>query len=505
MPLNKEARFVGDISVPGMIHAATIRSPVARGVLLEVECPDLPDSYCLITAAHIPGKNELFSLSVPILAGKILSYIGQPVAILVGQDESMVRDLASQINVIAEEKEAANNAGDDVFAEVFQELLVKRDIRRGDPDVFFEKDGTVVEGSYATGIQAHWYPDPHGALAVPAAAESPALPSLAIHTATQWPHHVRRSVESMLGWDKQRITVSPARAAMHLDGKLWYPSLVACHAAIAAAITAKPVKLMLSGQEDFLYAPKRNGASIKIRSALGEKGDILASALRLTLNLGSHGIFSDEIIDHTCLGSLGLYHHPAFRIDAAGLRANIPPQGPLSGFGLAQGFFAAERHASRIADSLGQDPAEWRKNNALKAQKTQMSFAIGARLKHNMPLPDLIDSASLMSDYSRKWASYELLKNSRRGKSRDFTGEPLRGIGIATACQGNGFLHSEESGNANCAAEARLEKDGSLEIKASLPEWGAAADILRNMAQEILGVEGNLVRFANAAAHDAPD
>jgi CO/xanthine dehydrogenase Mo-binding subunit len=274
---------------------------------------------------------------------------------------------------------------------------------------------------------------------------------------------VKRSVEQVLGAEGSAVDVSHTSATMHLDGKIWYPSLVACHAALAAFVTKKPVKLMLNGEEDFLYSPKRNGAQIAMRSAIGENGEVLASSCDIKLALGCSGIFADEIIDHACLGAMGLYRREAFKIDAACVRGTIPSQGPMAGFGLSQGFFAVERHASRIADTLGEDPAQWRKNNFLKEKQ---NLAIGAALKSTVPLSELIEAAAAMSDYYRKWASYQMLKNNRRQTSRGFSGEPPRGIGIATACQGSGFLHNDEGGG-NCTVEVCLDMDGSLEIRTS--------------------------------------
>ena len=491
--MKNPAVFVEDISFPDMLYAVTLRSPVACGVLQAIECPELPPSCYLVTAEHIPGKNELADFPVPVLADKVLSYIGEPVAILVGPDESKLEELARRTNVSAEEAAPVFSQDDNCDN---TESLVKRDIVSGDADSVFQTCEHIVTGTYTTGIQAHWYPEPHGAAAFCAGG------GIMVYTATQWPNHVRRSVEQVLGWGDGRAKVSATPAAAHLDGKLWYPSLVACHAALAACVSGKPVKLMLTGEEDFLYAPKRNAAKIEVRSALGEKGELLCTALRLTLDLGAQGVFKDEIIDHSCLGSLGLYRHPAFKIEAEGIRTNIPVQGPLAGFGLAQGFFAAECHASRIADALGQDPAEWRKNNVLGEKQ---NLAIGTTPKNSVPLPELIDTAAALSGYYRKWAAYELLRNSRRGKSWDFTSEPLRGIGIAAACQGNGFLHNEESGGNNCTVEMRLEKDGSLEIKSSFALNGETPqDIWLNLARDILGVEAELVRLIYAAP-EAPD
>ena len=480
-----------------MIYALTIRSPVARGKLKEIKCPKLPNPYRLITAEHIPDKNKLANFSVPVLANKELSYIGQPVAILAGPDIFKLEDYASKIELNVEKDSpvfSCRNYGP-------EDIIVRRNIETGEPDQILEKSDKILSGTYTTGIQEHWYSESHGAVAVPSFSQNKEG-SLTVYTATQWPLQVKRAISRFLGWNSERVKILPTTMAVHLDGKLWYPSLVACHAALAAVITRSPVKLMLTREEDFLYSPKRNSSEIEIRSALGDKGEILGSTVQVKLDLGAQGIFEDEIIDHTCLGSLGLYNHRALRIDGVGICTNIPPQGPMAGFGLSQGFFAAERHVSRIADSLGQDPAEWRKNNFLSSNQ---SLAIGTTLKEAMPLAELIDAAAAMSDYYRKWSSYELLTNRRREEKWDFGRESLRGIGISIACQGNGFLYNNETGNGNCSVELTLEKDGSLEIKTSLVSSGSGyVDTWRDLVKEILGVDPALIRLTKNI-NEAPD
>ena len=493
------AEFITDMSVWGMVHALTIRSPIAKGTLKEIKCPKLPAAYHLITAKNIPGENKLADFPIPVLAGEKLSYVGQPVAILAGPEESSLEDLASNIKINAEEEKASfsitsNNPGD---------IIVIRDIISGDPDMALGEGGIIVSGNYVTEIQEHWYSEPHGALAVPFSDKGKkAEGALTIYTSTQWPYHVRRSVSGVLGWDEGRVTITPTLMAVHLDGKIWYPSLVACHAALAAMATRKPTKLMLRREEDFLFSPKRNKAEIQMCSTLGENGNIHGSIIQVQLDLGSEGIFENEIMDQTCLGALGTCYHDTFKVDGEGIRTNIPPQGPMAGFGLSQGFFAAERHFSRIADYIGQDPAEWRKNNSLKKNQ---NLAIGIPLKDPVPLAELIDATALKSDYYRKWASYELLRKRRRGEKWEFASTPLRGIGIATAWQGSGFLNNDGLENSNYSVEITLEKDGFLEIKSSLISSGARyMDTWQNLARDILGVDPSLVRLTSNTG-EAPD
>jgi CO/xanthine dehydrogenase Mo-binding subunit len=198
------------------------------------------------------------------------------------------------------------------------------------------------------------------------------------------------------------------------------------------------VRLILTREEDFRYSPKRNESEINISSALDENGEILGTEINISVNLGAYGVNSEEILDQTCLGSLGIYHFKALKLSGRALRTNIPPQGPFSGFGLAQGFFALERHISQIADIRRQDPAEWRKikhmgNNTLP---------IGISLKETPPIEQLLDTSASMSDYYRKWASYELLRQSRKGNRESEKGESFRGIGIALGYQGSGLLYT---------------------------------------------------------------
>jgi len=421
--LEEPIEFVEDIFVEDMIYALTIRSPIANGSLEGIECPELPDSYYLIKAEHIPGKNELADFPVTVLADKKLSYIGQPVAILAGPDELRLEELASEIDIITDEEEPLfsgdeNNPGD---------IVISRSVMSGEPDKFFGECEKIISGTYITGIQEHWYPESHGAVAVHNNG------AFTVHTATQWPFHVRDSVAGLLGWENNKVQINPTCVSHPLDGKIWYPSLIACHAILAAWVTRRSVKLMLTREEDYMYSPKRNQAEITIHSALGDKGEILGSSIQAALDLGAENVFGDEIMDHTCLGTLGIYNHHSFRINGAGLRTNIPAQGPLAGFGLAQGFFAAERHISHIADSMNQDPAEWRKRNFIQPDQNP---GFNINLKDPIPLAELIDAVAAKSDYYRKWASYELLRN--RGPFFH-PGEALRGIGISAAYQGNGF------------------------------------------------------------------
>jgi CO/xanthine dehydrogenase Mo-binding subunit len=492
--------FLKDFFPKNLLYAVTIRSPVPSGTIKLIQIPKLPNNYTLITARDIPGENRLEDTDIPILADGNLSYSGEPAALLIGPDKTKLEELALLCEIIFEESKPVFTCEEDS-----KTPAAVRELQIGDTQGAFIKTGKIVANSYSTGVQDHWYAEPVGAVTLYRNDDEGKKNQknketdnvLVVKTATQWPYHVKRSVARALGIDPAAVCVEPSSLNIHMDGKLWYPSLVASHAAIGTFLTKKPVRLILNREEDFLFTPKRCNTNIDIVSSIDEKGNITAAEIDISVNMGAYAVNSQEILDQICLGSIGYYSINNLKLSAKANKTNIPPQGAFSGFGLAQGFFAMERHVSQIADMVNQDPALWRKNRV----DSRMILPSGLSLKNHVSGDELIESAAKMSDYYRKWASYELLRQSRRGKSIDRKEYP-RGIGIALGFQGDGLLYHGRD-NGAYGVEVTLSKEGILEIKTSITSsdedfgriWG-------HVASEILSIDPELVRLKNTQAPD---
>ena len=498
----EKPRFVDDINIKNALTGILLRSPVVSGLLKEIQTPKLPFNVSLITVADIPGQKfcsvgksneqdgqlkEYFE--IPIFPEKELSWYGQPVAMLVGPDPAKLRELAEQCTILADTENPEQQEKSKQQTE--SKIIIERSYSTGSIAEAFEKAVMVIEGRYYSALQDPWPSDPPGAIAVPGNKNS-----MTIHTATQWPGHVHNSVAQCLNIKTSFVNVEPARLEIHLDSKIWYPSLLACQAAVGAKIRGKPVKLILKRDEDFLFSPKSAGAEIFLQSALNKQGHILGTKLHVSVNVGAYGIFAREILDRIALSALGAYNHVSIELEGHGRISHIPPAGPTIGFGHVQGFFAAERHASLIADTLGIDPAEWRKKVFLSKEK---KLAIGVEI-NNPPLEELIDRSETMSDYRRKWAAYELLRKNRREhySSENKSYEPLRGIGVSLAYQGNSLLYDHRGQKSyEEGVELTLEKDGVLEIRTALPWGDNQIRIWHSLAAKTLGVEK--IRIATKA------
>jgi len=462
-----------------MVHVLTLRAPGAGGTFRGIETPKLPSAYSLIRAGDIPGENHLSDFLLPILARDHFSYPGEPAALLAGPDSGTLEKIADSCRVLAEPGEQADPAG---------HRLVRKIALGKEPG---GAASAWVRQVYRTGMEEHWYPETLGAVCIPDGG------GYTIRTATQWPYHVKRSVALVLGLREEQIRVQPTEVGPSLDGKIWYPSLLACQAALVSRVTGKPAKLMLRRDEDYRYSPKRCAAEIRIETALGENQEVLGNRIQVSVDLGTGAVFGEEILDRVSLGSLGAYRTGRLNLEAQGVEGAIPPQGPLAGFGLSQGFFAAERQASIIADTLEMDPADWRKGAFLTSGE---GLAIGVSPREVFRHRGVLDAAAALSGYHRKWASYELLRRSRQGKPWRMQEPAPRGIGITCAYQGSGLLYPGPD-QGNYGVEVTLEKDGSLEIRGSL---GSQESLWRNIAQEILGIEPSHVRINPEAPDSGP-
>jgi CO/xanthine dehydrogenase Mo-binding subunit len=473
-----------------MLYVATIRSPSARGSIRSLRFPTLPAGYRSILPADIPGRNRIvsFGAEVPILAQDRVSYVGEPVALIAGPDPALLEELAAATKVVCDEEEPYLNW--ESFSS--DQVAAKRVAVVGDPDLAFSIASSVQEEVYTSGAIEHYYSEPQGA----AAAYD--YDKIAVWCATQWPYHVRDSVALALGCRAEEVSVRPTRLGVHLDGKLWYPSLLACHASIASIACGRPAKVLLTREEDFRFTPKRVRSSVSVRAALGKGGELSALDVRIAINVGAYGPLAEEILSQAVIACTGAYACPNLRVEGYAVLTNTPPGGAFGGLGASHTLFAMEAHANRLAMAGGEDPADWKARNVLRKGSRLLT---GEILKEEVPYDAIIAHLAAASDYRRKYAGYELVRKRRSGRADG----PLRGIGLAFAYQGAGPFLSGDASN-SYTVEATLDKDLRLRIFTSAAGGaGGVMDIWRGSAAAILGVGLESVSIAPPETDQVPD
>lgn len=470
--------FLQDIDTKGAVRVHCLRSPCARGALSSIEVADLKPGYQLIQGRDIPGDTQvrIGTTSVPLLASNAISYPGECVGLLVGSDRQTLEDMSSQTRIVCEEE------WPELSYESFSSDQIAHTIylSRGDVEKAQNASERHIERVFHTGSQAHYCPEPPGAYAYLD------YDKLIVHVASQWPFHVRESIASCLSISRDDVIVKTLSSESSLDGRLWYPSIVACQAALACLHSKRPALLQFSRAEDFFFSPKRERCLISLRASLGQDVRVSSIEAQIIVDFGAYPIFTEESLQRMCASLFTSFSCENLAVRAYAIRTNNPPLGPFAGFGLSQVQFASEMFLGELGEESDQDHLDIRQRNINRGK-----IALGR-------LSDLVIGRS---DYRRKYASFELVK--KRGGDK---GDCLRrGVGFSFAHQASGFL-LPPPGSSRMSVECELGKDLRLSIRTSAQagDQGTLA-IWRLRGASILGIDQDQVDLDTGATDQLPD
>ncbi len=480
---------LADFHKPDLVYVGTVRSPAARGSIKSISSPHLPRDYRFITAEDIPGDHflRLEGETVPILAKGRVSYKGEAVGLIAGPDRRRVLEAIklTRVDIAPETPEY----GYERFES--SQVLAREKLERGDCRAAMEKAHKILKAEFRLGPLDHYYPEPQGA------ASYYDYDKLVIITSTQWPFHVRDSVAKALGVKPEELVVKPSYLGPHLDGKLWYPSLLACHASLCSRILGRPALLSLSRNEDFLYTTKRAPFFGAYRAAIDEEGRLQALEASISLNLGAYGPLAQPILRKILEALPGPYTCPALSCKAWAVRTNLSPMGSYAGLGGSSAQFAMERIADLCAAEADQDPVAWRTANAAPRGDT----SAGSPAKQGARFTELNELLLGISDYKRKRSAYELIRKRRP----DPESVPGFGIGLAWAYQSNDGARLLNA-TGPTSVEVSLGKDSVLTIRSSvLPMDAGALELWRREAASTLDIEPSLVRILPVSTDTVPD
>lgn len=95
------ARYVDDHPRTDMLYGTLVRSAVAHGRIRHITYPALPPGYTAVDSRDIPGKNSVHIVQddCPIFSSELVSYVGDPIAMIVGPNPETVRELCTQVQV----------------------------------------------------------------------------------------------------------------------------------------------------------------------------------------------------------------------------------------------------------------------------------------------------------------------------------------------------------------------------------------------------------------------
>src|SRR5580700_1335989 len=490
------ARYIDDMTLPGMLYGATVRSQIPRGIIKKISFARQFDwgEFVVVTAKDIPGKNciALIGDDQPCLADGKIDHPEEPIVLLAHADPHLLRKAVDAVTIECEPLPAIFTMEE---SEARTEIIWGTDntfktflISKGDVDSVWCTADFIVEGEYTTGAQEQLYIENNGVIA----AFDPQQ-GITVWGSLQCPYYVHKALMGLCALKEDKVRVVQMETGGAFGGKEDYPSIIAGHAALLAMKSARPVKIIYDRTEDMTATTKRHPSRTRHRTAVSKDGKILGGEIDFTIDGGAYATLSSVVLSRGAIHAGGPYYWPSVRIRAKAVATNAPPHGAFRGFGAPQSLFAMERHMDRIAQAIGLSPVEIRRRNFLRPGQTTTTEQT---IREEIDLGKLLERALEVSDYHSKRQRFT--DENRQGATR-------KGMGIAAFLHGAGFTGSGERylssvvGVEGCA-------DGAVRVLVSSTEFGQGTKtVLSQIAAEALGLPYENVGMAQPDTMEVPN
>jgi CO/xanthine dehydrogenase Mo-binding subunit len=461
------APYSSDFGYPDMAHAALVRATVAAGRIRRIEAAAAeaaPGVLTVITHRNAPplrrGPDTPFwRQPVPPLQGDQILHYGQYVAVVVAETAEQAHAAARLIEIDYEPAEPLLDL-DDPRAEVVTNPW-GLDAHRGDVAAGLASAAATVEATYTTPDETN---NPMGLFATVALWDGD---SLTVHDSTQWPYGVRAALAATFGVPENGIRViAPFLGGGFGAALRTWPHITL--AVLAARLTRRPVKLVLTRPEMFTGVGHRTRTVQHIKLGADRSGQLTALEHEAKSSLA----LEDDNYEPVAADSATAYACP--NVDTRDLQArlNIPAPTSMRAPGEAQGNFALESALDELAYAIGMDPLELRLRNYAEYQQ-----------QLGLPYSSKAQRACFEQGAERfGWSA----RNPRPRSMRD--GNWLVGYGMA----GVSFFWFQQP----CQARVSVRRDGTAFVRSAATDIGTGTyTVMTQLSAELLGLELDQVEF----------
>jgi xanthine dehydrogenase D subunit len=475
--------FGSDLFAEGMLWGHTLRAPHPAARIRDIDVTDallLNGVHAVLTADDVPGSPTygLDSADQPVLAGDVVRFMGEPVAVIAADHPETARRAAAAIRVdyealppLVDAKTAIDAAPIHPDGNVFRHL----DIRHGDVDA---TGAVVVEGTYDVGMQDQAPLGTEAGLAIPAEDGG-----VDLFVCTQALHNDLDQVCACLGLPPELVRIQLAGVGGAFGAR--EDVSLQIHVALLALRTARPVKMVYNREESFFGHVHRHPAHMWFRHTADRDGTLVKVEAKLWLDGGAYASTSSAVVTNASCFAPGPYRVPNAHVEGWAVRTNNPPCGAMRGFGAVQTCFGHEAQMDKLADALGIDRVELRLRNALAPGDRLIT---GQRITGAAPVAEVIRTCAALPlpDGSTSTATDDpMSRPGGAGRTCDLA-DLRRGVGFAVGFKNIGF---SEGFDDYSTARVRLA-DGVATVTCACAEIGQGfVTLAQQITREILGVD----------------
>jgi CO/xanthine dehydrogenase Mo-binding subunit len=362
-------QYVGDMQMPGMLHARIRWSGVPHAVIRGIDTSDaekVPGVRAVLTAGDIPGVNR-YGLAVQdqrVLADDKVRSAADPVALVAAETEQAAEEALNKIKLDLEPLRPVLSIEDalDPTAPAIHEggnLFARTTVRKGDLDQGVRESDVIVETTYRTHLMDHMAMETESSLAY-----IDPTGVLTIITSTQYPYRDRRQIAPALNLSMNKVRVVQAPIGGGFGRKDDITSEI--HAGLLALKTQRPVRLIYTRQDSLIANTKRHPMLLKFRTGARSDGRLTFVDADIYGDTGAYLSLGAFVIKKAGIHACGPYDVPNIRVDTHTLYTNNLSSGAMRGFGVLQAAVAHESQMDQLAHRLGISPIDIRLINTLK-------------------------------------------------------------------------------------------------------------------------------------------
>jgi len=473
--------YIGDLTAPGLLHAAFVRSPHAHARILRIDVDAArrqPGIVAVLTGHDLarvtaplriaPPIDGLLPMEMPTLPADKVRFVGDPVACVIGEQRYHVEDACTLVDVAYEplpavvDPERAQDPGlplvDDTipanraYAGVFAS---------GDVAAALDAADRVVAVRFHQGRQTHVPLEPRGCLASWLAGDE----TLTFWHSTQIPHPIRSALAARLGISESAVRVITPDVGGGFGQKipLYREELTT---AAASRLLGRPVRWIETRRENLLASLHAREDIVDVRAAMKSDGTILGLDVKILTDFGAYAYFPANYMARV-IGMMipGAYRLRAYRYAITAVLTNKCPAGPYRAPMLICSW-VTEGTIDAVARALALDPIEVRRRNMLA--ESDLPYTTATELIYRSVYPrDTLERALAAFDY----------EDRRREQARARAAGRIAGIGVATYVEPNTYgsefyKTAGIPGSGHDAAIVRIEPSGAVAAQIGIVSQG---------------------------------
>lgn len=500
---NGKSIYTSDMTFPGQLVMKIVSSTQAHANITGIqtsEAESLEGVHLILTHLNTPQiKFTTAAQGYPEpspydtrLFNRTVRYYGEPVAAVVAQNIEIAEQAVKRIKIEYEKRpvmldfedsyeNTTSQIHDDKSIEnifdISKNVVSEFKIRYGDDA--WPKDLVVVENTFETSKQHQVHLEPHVAVAFLDEYER-----INIYSSTQVPFDARQKTAKILGLPFNSVRVMKPRIGGGFGGK--QEVIVEPLVALASLKTGRPVKLLMSRKDEFLFGRSRHPFKVHLKLGFTLKGQLVSMKADILTDTGAYGGHASTVSELAALRVMSLYKTANARITARSIYTNKMPAGAFRGYGEPQVMYPLESLMDEAAKKLNLDPVQIRSINHV-AEGDILPF-------HNI-IPDLYPEAEKintckLSEMMLKGKKYIKWSKKTPNANPDYS----YGKGMGISFQGSGIANVTRS-----AATISLNEDGTFQLMTGAVDVGTGSDtILVQFASKILSVPPDHIHIITA-------